>query len=92
MLLGRLRDILDFAVTREGELEPHRLIARLPLSIYVTANADDMLARAIARERNVTPVIEVHRWQQELQTVPSVYSLEKDFVPSTARPPASRMS
>ena len=86
VLLARLRDILDFAVQREGEQEPHRLLARLPLSIYVTANSDDMLARAIAQQRKVTPVIEVHRWHQELQTVPSVYSLEKDYVPSAARP------
>jgi hypothetical protein len=86
VLLARLRDILDFAVEREGDLEPHRLIARLPLSIYVTANADDMLARAMARERKVTPVVEVHRWQPELQAVPTIYSQEKDYVPSPARP------
>ena len=86
VLLARLRDILDFAAQREGEHEPHRLIARLPLPIYVTAISDDMLARAIAQQRKVTPVIEVHRWHQELQAVPSVYSLEKDFVPSAARP------
>ena len=86
VLLARLRDILDFAVEREGDLEPHRLIARLPLPIYVTANADDILGRAIERERKVAPVKEVHRWQQELQAMPSVYSLERDYVPSAARP------
>jgi CHAT domain-containing protein/SIR2-like protein len=86
MLLARLREVLDIAVQREGEEEPHRLIARLELPIYVTANPDDLLARALTRERGVTPVVEVHRWQQELAELPSIYSVEKRYVPSTERP------
>jgi hypothetical protein len=85
-ILERLREVLDFAVDREGALEPHRSIARLPLPIYVTANPDDVLARALPRERGVTPVIEVHRWQQDLWDVPSIYSEEPKYVPSESRP------
>jgi len=86
VLLARLRDVLDFAANREGNLEPNRLLARLPLPIYVTANPDDILARCIREERQVEPVIETHRWRQELELIPSVYDQEKDYVPTPARP------
>jgi hypothetical protein len=85
-LLERLRAVLDFAVQREGDLEPHRLIARLPLPIYVTANPDDMLGRALKRERGIAPVIEVHRWHDGLSGVESIYSKEPEYFPKEDRP------
>jgi hypothetical protein len=86
VLLARVRDVLDAAVEREGAQEPHRLLARLRLPIYVSANPDDILARALAREPDVKPVVEVHRWHAEHQSIPSVYDLEKDYTPSPTRP------
>ena len=45
-----------------------------------------MLARALSRERGVTPEIEVHRWHEELSDVPSVYSAEQQYIPTVERP------
>ena len=95
-LLARLRAILDFAVTREGPSEPHNLIARLELPIFVTTNPDDILGRAITRERpGVAPVTEIHRWREDHRRgedpdapppIPSIWDTERDYRPSVERP------
>lgn len=94
-VLKRLRAVLDFATERAGPTEPHRLLARLEIPLYVTANHDDTLARAIVRERGVVPVSEVHRWREADRAapepgapppVPSVWDGKGEYRPSTERP------
>ena len=96
LVLKRLRAVLDFATERAGPTEPHRLLARLEIPLYVTANADDALARWIVRERGAAPVSEVHRWREEHRfseddpesppPVPSVWDREPEYRPTVERP------
>lgn len=83
-LLERLAAVLDFAVEREGPTEPHTVLARLRLPIYITANPDGVLARAIDRQDGVKSVVQIHRWLrgQKVDPDPNL----RDYVPSPDRP------
>lgn len=88
MLQERVHKILDFAAERCGPTEPHAVLARLPFPLYVTANPDFELERAILREtkRGALPVSEVLRWNADMDGTPSIYDSEKDYEPSEKHP------
>jgi len=46
-------------------LQPHRVLASLPIPIYLTTNYDDFMERAIRKE-NRTPLVEICKWNSEL--------------------------
>lgn len=87
-LQSRVRDILSLAAQHIGSTEPHAILARLPFPLYVTANPDFELERAIARnpERNAQPVTETLPWNADMDDVPSIYSSERDYEPTAERP------
>lgn len=74
--------------------EPHRVLAGLPLRIYITTNYDDMLADAL-RETDVKtesgetvkkqPEVVICPWSERFYA-PSVYDEEPGYVPSVERP------
>ncbi len=74
--------------------EPHRVLAGLPLRIYVTTNYDDMLADAL-RETEIEnesgqkvkkrPEVVICPWSERFYA-PSVYDEEPGYVPSIERP------
>jgi hypothetical protein len=88
MLQERVHNILDFAAERCGPSESHAILARLPFPLYVTANPDFELERAILREtaRGALPVSDVLRWNADMDGTPSIYDSEKDYEPSETRP------
>jgi len=56
----------------EDPCEPHRVLADLPLSIYITTNYDDFLFRALsqaeyARGFKKSPVREVCKWNKQVR-------------------------
>lgn len=57
--------------------EPHRLLARLQLPIYVTANQDTWMEDAI-RENGAVPTVEYFRWKPELRRLPPRYNDRKN--------------
>jgi SIR2-like domain/CHAT domain len=75
---------------RKG-MEAYRVLARLPLSIYVSTNPDDLLAAAL-HAAGKEPVVEICRWKESLNTkeslarFPSIYTEEKTYQPSVKRP------
>jgi hypothetical protein len=62
--------------------EPHRVLADLPLPIYITTNYDDLMVRAL-KSCGKTPVQEMCRWNEELK---QLEQLSIDFVPNPERP------
>lgn len=55
----------------DDPLEPHRVLADLPLPIYITTNYDDFLYRALARAEHApghkkTPQREFCRWNRQI--------------------------
>lgn len=82
-------------LARESDpYEPHRILAGLPLRIYVTTNYDDMLAEAL-RETEIEnesgqkvkkrPEVVICPWSERFYA-PSIYDDEPGYVPSVERP------
>lgn len=61
----------------DPRFEPHRLLADLPLPIYITTNYDDFLFRALSQAEYApgykkSPILEVCRWNKHLHGLPTV--------------------
>jgi hypothetical protein len=58
----------------ERAAEPHRVLAGLPLPLYVTTNPDNLLADAL-RDAGKTPRVELFRWSADpaIEWPPSIY-------------------
>lgn len=69
----------------QHETEAYRVLASLPLPIYVTTNPGNLLGEAL-RAAGKDPVVEICRWSEELTTLPSVYDSEPDYRPTPQRP------
>lgn len=71
----------------EQPLEPFKLLARLPFSVYITANPDNLLADAL-EEQGREPVVDVCRWHDREDAVwpQSVWDTEPEYEPSIERP------
>ncbi len=73
---------------REDETEPHRVLAGLPLPIYVTTNPDNLLADAL-RDTGKEPQVELFRWSNDPGIVwpPSLYDGPNPaYQPTVERP------
>jgi hypothetical protein len=56
---------------RQNELDPYRLLARLPVDVYLTATPDPLLADALrASVPPRVPIVEYARWTDDLERKP----------------------
>jgi hypothetical protein len=62
--------------------EPHSVLSRLPLPIYMTTNYDDLMIRAL-KAQGREAVRETCRWKSDLKDLPSKF--DDDYVPSAQR-------
>ncbi len=83
---SQLATRLDFPKF-ENELDnPLRILAELPLSIYITTSYYDFLETAL-KAAGKNPVTEICYWNEDLvDDVPSIFETEPDYQPSVARP------
>lgn len=65
--------------------EPHRVLADLPLPIYLTTNYDDFMIKAL-ESRHRDPKREICRWNRFIEGEPSVFDSEEGFEPTVANP------
>lgn len=65
--------------------EPHSALARLPFPIYLTTNSDNLLADALLAAGKV-PEVELCRWNDETERVPTVFKRGTSYYPSVKRP------
>ena len=80
------RLIKEAALAAEpGDESPYRVLARLPLSIFMTANPGDLLGDAM-RAEGKDPQVEICQWNEDLDDVPSVFDREPGYIPSVERP------
>ncbi len=76
-------------ISRQDPLEPHRALASLPLSIYITTNLDHWMEKALEEVRKYPPVVEVLPWNEELIRLykkQSYFALHKEYRPSVDQP------
>lgn len=73
--------------TFENEMaNPLRILAELPLSIYITTSYYDFLETAL-KAAGKKPVTEICYWQDDLaDDVPSIFASDPDFQPTSMRP------
>ncbi len=67
--------------------EPHGVLARLPISMFITTNYDDFMVRAL-RAENKHPRQEICRWNDhpEVQGAPRVVGDDIDYEPTPKEP------
>lgn len=69
----------------QHETETYRVLASLPLPIYITTHPGNLLGNAL-RAAGREPVIEICRWSEELTGLSSIYDREPDYRPTPQRP------
>ncbi len=66
-----------------NEHEPHRVLAGLPLPVYLTTNYDDFMSRALTRQHR-DPKREICRWNTLTRNIPSRF--DDGYEPTPANP------
>jgi hypothetical protein len=66
--------------------EPHRVLASLPLPIYITTNPDNLLADAL-RDVGKEPQVELFRWNEYAHWPPSLFGDRKQTYQPTVQKP-----
>lgn len=74
---------------QQNELEPHRLLASRPFSLYITVNPDDLMEDAL-REAGREPRADFNRWNTDdyfdLLNVQKYPPLPDDYTPTADQP------
>jgi hypothetical protein len=86
--LDELIGVVGAELRKKNPLEPHRVLACLPLKVYVTTNLNSLISDAL-QEAGRQPVVEVLPWNDEMATQyqdNSIFVLEPTYRPSTERP------
>lgn len=66
--------------------EPHKILAQLPVKVYITANVDELLESAL-RAAGKEPITMVCPWREfSEETDPATYTRDDEFDPSPERP------
>lgn len=76
---------LDYPHFQNEEEDPLRIIARLPLPIYVTTSYYDFLERALQAEGR-QPRTQICFWSGEIANVASEHATDPDFEPTPQNP------
>jgi hypothetical protein len=69
--------------------EPHGVLARLPLPVYLTSNYDNFMYQALAARRARDPRRDFCRWNDTLKALPdppSVFAADDGYRPTAANP------
>ena len=74
---------LNAAPDFKDKSEPHRLLADLPLAVYLTTNYDDFMTRAL-ESRNRDAKREICRWNSLTKSEPSKF--DEGYKPTVANP------
>jgi hypothetical protein len=83
---------LDELILASGKLtrsekddDPYRVLAELPLPVYITTNYNNLLANAL-EEAGKKPEVVLCPWNEDTEQVESVYDSEPGYFPSIDRP------
>ena len=85
---GSLDELMTAVGAQRRELaavEPHQVLAGLPLSIYITTDVTNLLADALTAAGK-EPQVELCRWNEDIAQLPSIYDQEPNYRPDDKRP------
>jgi hypothetical protein len=86
--LEELISLVGAELRRDNPLEPHRVLAALPLKVYITTNVNSLMADALV-EAGRQPEVEMLPWNEELVAEykdSSIFVREPGYRPSVERP------
>ncbi|MCP4285190.1 MAG: CHAT domain-containing protein, partial [Gammaproteobacteria bacterium] len=83
--LGELIQFIGAQRREKDPAEPHRVLAGLPLPIYINTNPGNLLKEALVAAGK-DPQVELCRWNSYVEGLPSIYDDEPKYRPSEARP------
>ena len=90
--LSKQRARLDELVSAVGQqrratlpAEPYKVLAQLPLPIYISTNPDNLLRDALL-EAGRDPQVVLCPWNEYIEQVETVYDREPDYFPTPERP------
>lgn len=65
--------------------DPYKVLAEQPFSVYITTNFSNLLTEAL-HAAGKEPQVEICRWNADLETLPSIYDDDPDYLPTVERP------
>jgi hypothetical protein len=84
---SELADRLGYPRYEEAGQNPLRLLAELPLPVYLTTCHHNFLEVALSHNtRQARPVSEIYYWRRGLEHIPSIFETEPGYEPSLERP------
>ena len=74
------------AIRRQKQAaEPYKVLAQLPLPIFITTNSNNLLALAL-KEAGKDPQVAICPWNEHTEQLKSIYDLEPGYQPTPQRP------
>ena len=64
---------LGYPRFKRATANPFRMLAEMPLPIYITTSHHEFLEFALAQTQNKRPVSEIFYWGEHLERIPSVF-------------------
>ena len=85
-------DDLDSLLSAVGALRatgaaetPYQVLAELPFKIFVVTTPDNLMADALTKAKK-RPVVEIFRWKESLEGLPSITEADREYRPTERRP------
>jgi len=85
MNLEQLVEIVSTKMRQNNPYEPHEVLAKLSLPIYITTNPGNQMAAAL-KEAGKDPQVVLCPWNEYVEQVETVYTREPDYFPTPERP------
>lgn len=83
--LDRVMESTGIFLQHEDPMEPHRILAQLPLSLFITTNGNNLMTSAL-KDAGKDPQVLLCPWNEHVARLPSIYNSEPDYEPSVERP------
>lgn len=83
--LDELMEIAGTMRRHSDPLDPYKVLAELPLPVYITTNLNNLLALAL-EEANRDPQVVLCPWNEDIKMIESIYDTEPSYQPTIERP------
>jgi hypothetical protein len=83
--LDRLLETVGMHLQAQDERAPYRVLAHLPLPVYITTNGNNLMAAAL-RAAGKDPQVVMCPWNDHIAGLHTIYNREPDYEPTPARP------
>lgn len=83
--LDELIDVVGKTIRQRNTLDAHKVLATLPIPVFITANVDNLIASTL-REVGKEPQVVISPWREYIYKYESIFDREPDYTPTPDRP------